>query len=317
MLTVFDDVRAQRYVKTTISAEFQAGAGKIPVGDHIRLENVPIVTPNNDLLLRSLSFEIKPGMNLLITGPNGCGKSSLFRMIGGLWPIYGGVLTRPPSKDIFYIPQRPYLSLGNLRDQVIYPDTKQQMLRKGHTDADLLGVMEWVHLTHIIEREGGWDAKSDWADVLSGGEKQRIGMARLFYHKPRFAFLDECTSAVSIDVEGKMYQHAIDLGITLLTVTHRPTLWRFHNYLLQFDGDGHTSFTELNASARVSLKDEKTKLEEALGDVPKKQARLAELCNLLGEDSALLTKNTVRGPIAPATPLLVGKVEEVASESDE
>jgi len=111
---------------------------------------------------------------------------------------------------------------------------------------DLLTIMDNVRLSHVVAREkDGWNTHNDWADVLSGGEKQRIAMARLIYHKPLYAILDECTSAVSIDVEGLLYTYMKQMNITLITVSHRETLWKYHDYLLRFYGDRQYTFGEM------------------------------------------------------------------------
>lgn len=115
--------------------------GKIIISDNLRFEDVPILSPNGDILVEKMNFEIKPGMHLMITGPNGCGKSSLFRIMGQLWPVTGGIVHKPSLEKIFYIPQRPYLPNGTLRDQLIYPHTYDQMIAKGGSDEKLLELL--------------------------------------------------------------------------------------------------------------------------------------------------------------------------------
>lgn len=123
------------------------------------------------------------------------------------------------------------------------------------TDDDLLEILSIVQMESVVEREGGWDAAREWRDALSGGDKQKIAWARLFYHKPKvtcqtiirrikligdgqYAVLDEATSLVPTEVEGMMMDHATELGITLLTVSHRPSLWKYHAMILHYDGLG-------------------------------------------------------------------------------
>jgi len=110
------------------------GGAKIIESDNIVFRDVPILSPNSDILIEKMCFEISPGMHMMITGPNGCGKSSLFRILGELWPATGGTVYKPNLSKIFYIPQRPYLPIGTLRDQLIYPDLPSQMKDKKITD---------------------------------------------------------------------------------------------------------------------------------------------------------------------------------------
>ncbi|XP_048761337.1 ATP-binding cassette sub-family D member 3-like [Ostrea edulis] len=258
LIKVLDDINRGHYERTMVSDQnggkdkvsnnLKPGEGKIIIKDHIiRFDKVPLVTPNGDVLLQEMNFEVKSGKNVLVCGPNGCGKSSLFRILGELWPLFGGTMTKPEKGKLFYVPQRPYMTVGTLRDQVIYPDSHEEQIRKGTKDSDLVDILSKVQLEYILEREGGWNAVQDWMDVLSGGEKQRIAMARLFYHRPQFAILDECTSAVSVDVEGYMYQYCKEVGITLFTVSHRKSLWKHHEYYLKMDGRGTYEFGDITS----------------------------------------------------------------------
>ncbi|KAI2777565.1 ABC transporter transmembrane region 2-domain-containing protein [Daldinia loculata] len=285
LLDVMDDIQAGHFEKKLVSssgtednAAVLKGRGKVVESKDIKFIDVPIISPNGDVLVRALSFSLKQGDHLLVVGPNGCGKSSLFRILGGLWPVYGGTVYKPPFTDIFYIPQRPYLSRGSLRQQITYPDSLRSVRARGVTDAQLLDILKILSLEHLVDLyPEGWDAEAEWRDVLSGGLQQRVAMARLFYHKPRYAILDECTSSVTLETEKVMYDNAKALGITLMTVSHRRSLWKYHSRILQFDGQGHYVFTKLDAERRLKLEDEKEDLEVLLRQVPEIERRIGEL----------------------------------------
>lgn len=221
----------------------------------IDFKNVTLCTPNGDILVKNLTFSIKLKQSVLITGPNGSGKSSLFRVLGDLWPIESGKIIKPANDQLFYICQKPYMTLGSLRNQIIFPHSKSKL-----SDSQLIDILNIVELKYLLERDSGkaldgesnqltLDSVNDWQDLLSGGEKQRMALARLIYHRPQFAILDECTSAVAIDVEQRIYKYlSEELECTLLSVSHRvKQLAKFHHLILEFDGNGSFEFKRLVA----------------------------------------------------------------------
>jgi ATP-binding cassette subfamily D (ALD) long-chain fatty acid import protein len=155
------------------------------------------------------------------------------------------------------------------------------MRENGRTDAELLRVLEAVHLGYLPEREGGWDCRKEWKDVLSGGEKQRMAMARLFYHEPRYAFIDEGTSAVSSDVEGLLYERAKERGITLITISTRVSLKRYHTFNLTLglgaDGMGWEFDRIGTEKEKMGVEKELRELRKRLDDVDQLKRRRQEI----------------------------------------
>ncbi|KLU88149.1 hypothetical protein MAPG_07136 [Magnaporthiopsis poae ATCC 64411] len=249
--------------------------------DGVRLENVPVVAPalypqGGEELIESLSLVVRRGEHMLISGPNGVGKSAVARILAGLWPVYRGLVSRPKTNGedgIMFLPQRPYLSIGTLRDQVIYPDGELDMRGKRKSEADLKRVLEEARLGYLPDREGGWDTRKEWKDVLSGGEKQRLAIARLLYHEPQYAFIDEGTSAVSSDVEGLLYETCKDKGITLVTISTRASLKKYHTYNLVLGmGDNGDAWT----FERIGTEREKMNVERELAELRERLAQVEE-----------------------------------------
>ncbi|KII91168.1 hypothetical protein PLICRDRAFT_37870 [Plicaturopsis crispa FD-325 SS-3] len=242
-------------------------------------------------LVKDLALVLRKGEHLMITGSNGVGKTAVARVLAGLWAPQGPLssLKRPAASEngrpsVFVVPQRAYMVTGSLLDQVIYPHSYAEYLETGRTEEELREILEAVFLAYLPEREGGWETRKEWRDVLSGGEKQRMGMARVFYHRPKFAILDECTSAVSSDVEGRMYEHAKSLGITLITISLRPSLTKYHNQLLTLpgDGSGRWALSRIGtAEERMGIDREILTLEKKLTEVDAWEGRVKELDGLL------------------------------------
>jgi putative ATP-binding cassette transporter len=198
-------------------------------GDRFTMRQMTLLTPNRArTLIDKLTVDLGSSDNLVVIGPSGIGKSSLLRAIAGLWTQGAGVVKRPPLSEIFFLPQKPYMLLGSLKDQLLYPRLDREI-----SDAQLRNVLKKVRLEDLPERVGGFNAELDWADVLSLGEQQRLAFARLLINHPGFAVLDEATSALDMENEANLYEKLRELGIRYISVGHRRSILNYHNRVLE------------------------------------------------------------------------------------
>lgn len=191
--------------------------------------------PNSsEHLVTKLSLTVKTNKNVLIVGKTGCGKSSLLRVLLGLWPPSDGKIDlRIPQKQLLFLPQKAFLTKGSLIDQVIYP-----LIKDSTIDLKEVGeILNEVGLQILIKRIGGIDTEPswNWYDGLSPGEIQRLSFARLCYQKPKLVVLDEPTSSLGCEEEKLLYQACSRREITVITVGHRESLKQFHHTCLELE----------------------------------------------------------------------------------
>ncbi|MCW1925550.1 ABC transporter ATP-binding protein/permease [Luteolibacter arcticus] len=222
---VEDDLEAETDEQIEISEEKRT----------IALENLTVATPGGErILLRDLTFRLPPGKSLLIMGESGSGKSSLLRTIAGLWNSGEGKIGRPPYRNMMFLPQRPYMVPGSLRTQLDYPEA-----RRDTDPATLQEVLETVNLPELAKRvDGDFDREADWANMLSLGEQQRLSFARLLMKKPAIAFLDESSSALDEPNEEHLYLYLREHRYTYVSVGHRSTLLKYHDWVMKIGKDG-------------------------------------------------------------------------------
>ena len=200
----------------------------------ILVEHVDLVPPRSSRrLIHDLSLSIGADQRLLVVGPSGCGKTSFLRLISGLWSPEAGRVQRPPEGELLFIPQKPYMLLGSLREQLCYPQSPDRF-----DDDQLRHVLEQVYLPDLIQRYPDLNVKQDWPRLLSLGEQQRLAFARLLLNGPRFVVLDEATSALDVTTEKRLYELLVKREMAFVSVGHRPTLTEYHDTVLELDGKG-------------------------------------------------------------------------------
>jgi len=179
------------------AAALQAASAAEGRSDSLLVSHVDLVPPQGGRrLIHDLSLEVAPHQRVLVVGPSGCGKTSFLRLVSGLWPAAAGTVQRPPQSELLFIPQKPYMILGSLREQLCYPLDPQRF-----SDQHLRSVLEEVRLSELVQRYPDFDIKQDWPRLLSLGEQQRLAFARLLLNSPCFVVLDEATSALDVATE--------------------------------------------------------------------------------------------------------------------
>jgi putative ATP-binding cassette transporter len=204
-------------------------------GDAITFQKVSVYTPKKDqVLLKDMTLELTPGQSLLITGTSGSGKSSMLRVMAGLWRSGQGIITAPPREQSMYLPQRPYMVLGTLRSQLLYTSK-----HKALSDEYLYEVLQTVRLEDMFHRLGGFDIVVDWPNILSTGEQQKLSFARLLISKPTYAFLDEATTALDQKTEEHLYKKLQSVVKSFVSVGYSTSLSKYHDVVLELTGGGN------------------------------------------------------------------------------
>ena len=201
---------------------------RFATANNVETEAMQVNLPNGEVLLKPMSFVLYPGANVLVKGKSGCGKSTLLRAISGIWPYVEGKINLPANNNLMFIPQKPYLPLGSLREALLYPGNKPLEA------AEIIKLMEMCQIGYLADK---LEVVADWSHVLSVGEQQRLAFVRAHIQQPLWLFLDEATSALDEDTEARMYEllQSRLAASTVVSVGHRSTLNKYHQLVLFID----------------------------------------------------------------------------------